>query len=94
MALGVGDHRPDRDEPDMAAGRGAGDGVRERSALGGDEQVARAGAGGAQRACADPEDQVIPWMWVARREASGEEGVEARARPSAVTATTPRPDTN
>src|ERR1700745_1486676 len=79
VALGVGDRRPDRDEPDMAAGGAAGDGVRERAALGGDEQVAWLRAGGAKSACANPEHEVIARMWVAGCEAVGKEGVETGA---------------
>jgi hypothetical protein len=79
VALGVRERGPYRDEPDRAVAGGAGNGVCERSALGGDEQVAWPRAGGAERACANPKDQVIARMWVARSEAVGKEGVEIGA---------------
>ena len=76
VALGVCDRRPDGDEPDVAPGGGAADAsVTAPPSVATSRSPGRA-AGGAERARAEPEHQVITGMGVARREAVREERIE------------------
>ncbi len=75
VAFAVGHDGAARDMADRAAGRAAADRVGERAALGGDEQITCADAGGDERAVWETQHKVVPWVTVAGRAAVGEQGV-------------------